>query len=228
MLIIDRIVSRVGRRVDESSPMVDARLPDGSRINAIIPPLALDGPALSIRRFGKRRSRVDDLVDKDTLTPDMVEFLRADRPRAPQRHRLRRHRLGQDHDAQLSVGVHSRRRAHRHDRGLGRIVAAAAARRAARNAAVQHRRRGRSHAARPGQELPCVCGPTASSSARSAAREVFDMLQAMSTGHDGSIATIHANSPRDMPGPARDDDAAVGLSRFRSARCASRSPPPST
>ena len=77
MLIIDRIVSQVGRRVDESSPMVDARLPDGSRINAIVPPLSLDGPALSIRRFGKKRYTVDDLLDKDTLTPDMVEFMQA-------------------------------------------------------------------------------------------------------------------------------------------------------
>src|SRR5436305_3212153 len=77
MGIIDRIVSQVGRRVDEASPMVDARLPDGSRINAVIPPLALDGPALSIRRFGKRRYSVDDLVAKDSITPDMVEFIRA-------------------------------------------------------------------------------------------------------------------------------------------------------
>src|SRR6266849_6079819 len=76
MLIIDRIVSRVGRRVDESSPMVDARLPDGSRINAIIPPLALDGPALSIRRFGKHRFDIEDLVEKKTLVPEIVEFLR--------------------------------------------------------------------------------------------------------------------------------------------------------
>src|SRR5882757_2459472 len=68
MLIIDRIVSRVGRRVDESSPMVDARLPDGSRINAIIPPLAIDGPALSIRRFGKHRYDVGALVEKGALT----------------------------------------------------------------------------------------------------------------------------------------------------------------
>src|SRR6202166_3205175 len=76
MLIIDRIVSRVGRRVDESSPMVDARLPDGSRINAIIPPLALDGPALSIRRFGRKRFNIDDLVEKKTVVPEIVEFLR--------------------------------------------------------------------------------------------------------------------------------------------------------
>jgi pilus assembly protein CpaF len=76
MLIIDRIVSQVGRRVDESSPMVDARLPDGSRINAIIPPLALDGPSLSIRRFGKRRYSIDDLVTKDSITQECVDFLR--------------------------------------------------------------------------------------------------------------------------------------------------------
>ena len=75
MLIIDRIVSQVGRRVDESSPMVDARLPDGSRINAIIPPLALDGPSLSIRRFGKRRYAMQDLVDKGSVVPEIVEFL---------------------------------------------------------------------------------------------------------------------------------------------------------
>src|SRR5713226_4861271 len=77
MLIIDRIVSQVGRRVDESSPMVDARLRDGSRINAIIPPLALDGPALSIRRFGKKRFQIEDLVEKGSLNQDAVEFLRA-------------------------------------------------------------------------------------------------------------------------------------------------------
>src|SRR5208337_3854154 len=76
MLIIDRIVSQVGRRVDEASPMVDARLPDGSRINAIIPPLTLDGPALSIRRFGRRRYNIDDLVAKKTLVPEIVEFMR--------------------------------------------------------------------------------------------------------------------------------------------------------
>ncbi|MGH8013234.1 MAG: CpaF family protein, partial [Candidatus Binataceae bacterium] len=77
MLIIDRIVSQVGRRVDEASPMVDARLPDGSRINAIIPPLAIDGPSLSIRRFGKKRYDIGGLVDKGTVTWEMVEFLMA-------------------------------------------------------------------------------------------------------------------------------------------------------
>src|SRR6202453_59955 len=77
MLIIDRIVSQVGRRVDESSPMVDARLRDGSRINAIVPPLALDGPSLSIRRFGKRRYDINALVAKGSVMREMVDFLAA-------------------------------------------------------------------------------------------------------------------------------------------------------
>src|SRR5271170_1907255 len=77
MLIIDRIVSQVGRRVDESSPMVDARLRDGSRINAIVPPLAIDGPSLSIRRFGKRRYDINALVAKGSVMREMVAFLDA-------------------------------------------------------------------------------------------------------------------------------------------------------
>src|SRR5471030_3303600 len=75
--IIDRIVSRVGRRVDESSPMVDARLPDGSRVNAIIPPLALDGPSLSIRRFAVHPLSIANLLDYKSLTPPMVQVLQA-------------------------------------------------------------------------------------------------------------------------------------------------------
>ncbi|HEU5250039.1 MAG TPA: ATPase, T2SS/T4P/T4SS family, partial [Thermoanaerobaculia bacterium] len=77
MQIIDRIVSAVGRRVDESSPMVDARLPDGSRVNAIIPPLALDGPVLSIRRFAVDPLKMSDLVTNGTVTPALVDVLRA-------------------------------------------------------------------------------------------------------------------------------------------------------
>src|ERR1700685_2014635 len=75
MSIIDRIVSAIGRRVDESSPMVDARLPDGSRVNAIIPPLAVDGPCLSIRRFGHERLMAEDLVRNNSLTGPMLELL---------------------------------------------------------------------------------------------------------------------------------------------------------
>ncbi|MFH1277912.1 MAG: ATPase, T2SS/T4P/T4SS family, partial [Candidatus Eisenbacteria bacterium] len=75
MQVIDRIVSEVGRRVDESSPMVDARLPDGSRVNAIIPPLAVDGPMLSIRRFGVRQLYMNDLIRLSSLTTEMAELL---------------------------------------------------------------------------------------------------------------------------------------------------------
>ena len=75
MNIIDRIISRVGRRIDESTPMVDARLPDGSRVNAIIPPLAVDGPIMSIRRFGAKMLLMDDLIGFDALTPEIAEFL---------------------------------------------------------------------------------------------------------------------------------------------------------
>src|ERR671938_615959 len=75
--VIDRIVSGVGRRVDDSSPMVDARLPDGSRVNAIIPPLAVDGPLLSIRRFPAERLKAEDLVSKKALTQPMLDFLAA-------------------------------------------------------------------------------------------------------------------------------------------------------
>ena len=77
MQIIERIVSSVGRRIDESTPMADARLKDGSRVNAIIPPLALDGPALSIRRFRTDKLGASDLVDRDSLTQPMLDFLAA-------------------------------------------------------------------------------------------------------------------------------------------------------
>src|SRR5438045_6831839 len=75
--IIDRIVSKVGRRVDETSPMVDARLPDGSRVNAIIPPLALDGPSMSIRRFGANPLKLEDLLNFKAFTPEMAMLLEA-------------------------------------------------------------------------------------------------------------------------------------------------------
>src|SRR5262249_22093399 len=77
LLTINRIVSRVGRRIDETSPMVDARLPDGSRVNAIIPPLAVDGPILSIRRFGGAPLRMDDLLRIGSITEPMRQFLDA-------------------------------------------------------------------------------------------------------------------------------------------------------
>jgi pilus assembly protein CpaF len=199
MLIIDRIVSQVGRRVDEASPMVDARLPDGSRINAIIPPLALDGPALSIRRFGKRRYAVDDLVAKDSITPEMVEFLRA----------IIRARL----NVLVCGGTGSGKTTMLNcisafipvDERVVTIEDSA-------ELVLQQ-----PHVVRLETRPPNVEGKgevTARELVRNTLRmrpdriivgevrgsEVFDMLQAMSTGHDGSLCTIHANTPRDSMG----------------------------
>jgi len=199
MLIIDRIVSQVGRRVDESSPMVDARLPDGSRINAIIPPLALDGPALSIRRFGQHRYNISALVENGSLTGETVDFLRAAvRARlnilvaggtgsgkttmlnclsafVPEDERI----VTIEDSAELSLQQpHVVRLETRPPNleGKGEITARDLVRNCLRM--------------RPDR---IVVGEVRGA-------EVLDMLQAMSTGHDGSIATIHANSPRECMG----------------------------
>src|ERR1700687_3216585 len=199
MLIIDRIVSQVGRRVDEASPMVDARLPDGSRINAIIPPLALDGPALSIRRFGKRRYAVDDLVAQDSITPDMVELLRS--IILPRLNVLVCGGTGSGKTTMLNcisafIPV---------DERVVTIEDSA-------ELVLQQ-----PHVVRLETRPPNVEGKgevTARELVRNTLRmrpdriivgevrgsEVFDMLQAMSTGHDGSLCTIHANTPRDSMG----------------------------
>ena len=92
--IIDRIVSKVGRRVDETSPMVDARLEDGSRVNAIIPPLALDGAAVSIRRFGSNPLKLEDLLNYKAFTPEMVMLLEGCHQGTTEHHHLRRYRFG--------------------------------------------------------------------------------------------------------------------------------------
>ena len=196
MLIIDRIVSQVGRRVDEASPMVDARLADGSRINAIIPPLALDGPSLSIRRFGKKRYTVDDLIDKDTVTADMVEFMQA----------IVKARL----NVLVCGGTGSGKTTMLNcmssfipsDERIVTIEDSA-------ELLLQQ-----PHVVRLETRPPNVEGKgevTQRELVKNCLRmrpdriivgevrggEVFDMLQAMSTGHDGSIATVHANTPRD-------------------------------
>ena len=152
--ICQRIVSQIGRRVDESSPICDARLPDGSRVNVIVPPLAIDGPALTIRKFKKDKLTLDQLVKFGSITPEGAEILKIIGRCRVNTHRLRRHRLGQDHAAQLPDAVHRRRRAHHHLRGRRRTAAAAAARGAPGNPPAQPRRRRPGHHARPGQELP--------------------------------------------------------------------------
>src|SRR6185437_10280975 len=196
MLIIDRIVSQVGRRVDESSPMVDARLRDGSRINAIIPPLAIDGPALSIRRFGKKRYSIDDLLAKGSVSPEMVELLQA-----VVKARLNLLVCGGTGSGKttmlncLSGFVPS-------DERIVTIEDSA-------ELSLQQ-----THVVRLETRPPNLEGRgevTARDLVRNSLRmrpdrvivgevrgaEVLDMLQAMSTGHDGSICTVHANTSRD-------------------------------
>ena len=142
--IIDKIVSQVGRRIDESSPMVDARLPDGSRVNAIIPPLALRGPTLTIRKFSRDPYTMDDLIAFGTLTARSRRSSSSACVRGQAQHpHLRRYRHRQDDDAERALGVRPERRAHRHDRGRGRAPAPAGARDPARVAPAEHRGRGR-------------------------------------------------------------------------------------
>jgi pilus assembly protein CpaF len=196
MQIIDRIVSRVGRRVDESSPMVDARLTDGSRVNAIIPPLAIDGPCLSIRRFGHDPLTSRNMIENKTLTEPMLELLSA----------MVKGRL----NILVSGGT-----------GAGkttllnvlsgfipnseRIVTIEDA------AELQLKQE---HVVRLETRPPNVEGKGAIRQRQLVinslrmrpdrivvgevrGEEAFDMLQAMNTGHEGSLTTVHANSPRD-------------------------------
>ncbi len=194
--VIDRIVSRIGRRVDDSSPMVDARLADGSRVNAIIPPLAVDGPLLSIRRFPADRLKADDLVGLGALTKPMLDFLA---------HCVRAHLnciisggTGAGKTTLLNVlssFISSRER----------IVTIEDA------AELQLHQE---HVARLETRPPNVEGKGAIRQRQlvvNALRmrpdrivvgevrgeEALDMLQAMNTGHDGSLTTVHANTPRD-------------------------------
>jgi pilus assembly protein CpaF len=196
MRVIDRIVSAVGRRVDDSSPMVDARLPDGSRVNAIIPPLAVDGPLLSIRRFPAERLKADDLVTLRALTRPMLEFLShcvrarlntlisggtgagkttllnvlssfiSERERIVTIEDAAELQLHQEHVARLETRPPN-------VEGKGAIRQ--------RQLVINSLRM------RPDR---IVVGEVRG-------EEALDMLQAMNTGHDGSLTTVHANSPRD-------------------------------
>jgi pilus assembly protein CpaF len=194
--VIDRIVSGVGRRVDDSSPMVDARLPDGSRVNAIIPPLAVDGPLLSIRRFPAERLKAEDLVTLRSMTRPMLEFLEhcvrsklnmlisggtgagkttllnvlssfiSERDRIVTIEDAAELQLHQEHVARLETRPPN-------VEGKGAIRQ--------RQLLINALRM------RPDR---IVVGETRG-------EEALDMLQAMNTGHDGSLTTIHANTPRD-------------------------------
>ncbi|GAB6046389.1 CpaF family protein [Methyloparacoccus murrellii] len=196
MRVIDRIVTAVGRRIDESSPMVDARLKDGSRVNVIIPPLAIDGPCMSIRRFPAERLRTENLIALGTLTPAIAELMKA----------MVRGRL----NILISGGTGSGKTTMLNvlsgyipvDERIVTIEDAAelqlqqphVVRLETRPANVEGKgeikqRELVKNALRMRPER-IILGEIRG-------EEAFDMLQAMNTGHDGSLATIHANSPRD-------------------------------
>jgi len=196
MKVIEKIVSRVGRRIDESTPMVDARLPDGSRVNAIIPPSAIDGPLMSIRRFAVNPLKMDDLVSYQSLTPPMAELLDA----------LARAKV----NVLVSGGT-----------GSGKTtllnILSGFIPRSERIVTIEDAAElqlQQPHVLRLETRPPNIEGKgeiTQRTLVRNALRmrpdriilgevrgaEALDMLNAMNTGHEGSLATIHANTPRD-------------------------------
>lgn len=194
--IIDKIVSAVGRRIDESCPMVDARLSDGSRVNAIIPPLALDGPILSIRRFAVDPLELKDLIDLKTLTPEIGELLKG----------IVKARL----NVLISGGTGTGKTTTLNV--LSRFIPASERIITIEDSAELQLKQ--EHVVRLETRPPNIEGKgeiTQRDLVRNSLRmrpdriivgevrgaEVIDMLQAMNTGHDGSLTTIHANSPRD-------------------------------
>ena len=194
--IIERIVSTVGRRIDESSPMVDARLHDGSRVNAVIPPLALDGPALSIRRFRTDRLGAQDLVARETLTQPMLDFLQA--AVASRLNVIVSGGTGAGKTTMLNVlssfisenerviTIEDAAELMLRQRHVVRMETRPA--NIEGNGAIKQRQLViNALRMRPDR---IIVGEVRG-------EEALDMLQAMNTGHDGSLTTIHANSPRD-------------------------------
>jgi len=194
--IIDKIVSQVGRRVDESTPMVDARLSDGSRVNAIIPPLAVDGPLLSIRRFGTDKLMPPDLVDKLAMTPGMMELLEG-----AVKAKLNIIIIGGTGAGKttllnaLSAFINAKERIVTiEDAAELQLKQPHVARLETRPPNLE------GHGAVRQRELlvnSLRMRPDRIVVGEVRGEEALDMLQAMNTGHDGSLTTIHANSPRD-------------------------------
>ena len=194
--IIDRIVSAVGRRIDEASPMVDARLADGSRVNAIIPPLALDGPALSIRRFGYGPLSPDSLLQFQTLSPEMLEVLRAAvRARisvlisggtGAGKTTLLNMLSSYIPEGERIITIEDAAELQFNHENLVRLETRMA------NVEGQGAIRQRHLVINSLRMRPdrIIIGEVRG-------EEAFDMLQAMNTGHEGSMCTVHANSPRD-------------------------------
>ncbi len=196
MNIIDKIVSAVGRRVDESSPMVDARLADGSRVNVVIPPLAIDGPHLSIRRFGHIPITEDDLLKNQTITQPMLELLRgAVKSRiniiisggtGAGKTTLLNVLSGYISEKERIVTIEDSAELQMKQRHCVRLETRPS-NIEGKGAVMQRQLLINSLRMRPDR---IVVGEVRG-------EEALDMLQAMNTGHDGSLTTVHANSPRD-------------------------------
>jgi pilus assembly protein CpaF len=197
MRIIDRIISPIGRRIDESSPMVDARLTDGSRVNAIIPPLSLIGPVITVRKFSASPFTVDDLIRFGTSTPEMFDFLRA------------------CVEARLNIFVSGGTGSGKtttlnvlssfipNDERIITVEDAAELQLRQEHVVTLESRPSNieGKGAVPIRELVKNClrmRPDRIIVGECRGGEALDMLQAMNTGHDGSMSTGHANSPRDM------------------------------
>jgi pilus assembly protein CpaF len=194
--IIDRIVSRVGRRVDESSPMVDARLPDGSRVNAIIPPLALDGPSLSIRRFGTGPLAANQLVQLKSVSAEMMEVLSS-----AVKARISILIAGGTGAGKTTFLNILSQYIPRNERII--TIEDAAELRLAQEDIVRLETRPpniEGQGAIRQRQLLINClrmRPDRIIMGEVRGEEAFDMLQAMNTGHEGSMTTVHANTPRD-------------------------------
>ncbi len=194
--VIDRILSPLGRRIDEASPMVDARLPDGSRVNAIIPPLSLDGPTLTVRRFGARALSANDLVTRESLTPEMLTLLRA-AVRA-KRNILVTGGTGSGKTTTLAAIAAFIPSAERvitiEDAAELRLTLPHVVRLESRPASLE------GTGAIPIRALvrnALRMRPDRIVVGECRGGEVVDMLAAMSTGHEGSLSTLHASSPDD-------------------------------
>jgi pilus assembly protein CpaF len=194
--IIEKIVSRVGRRVDESSPLVDARLPDGSRVNAAIPPVAVDGPLLSIRRFGRTALKGEDLVARLSLTEGMLELLKA-----CVKARLNILICGGTGSGKTTL-LNALSSYIPEDERIVTIEDAAELRLQQTHVARMETRPANVEGVGAIQIRQLVINALRMRPDRIIVGEVrgeeaLDMLQAMNTGHDGSLTTIHANTPRD-------------------------------
>jgi pilus assembly protein CpaF len=194
--VIDRIVTKIGRRIDESSPMVDARLADGSRVNAVIPPLAVDGPSVTIRKFSADPYRVNDLIKFGTLTPQLAEFLNAvvsvglnvlvTGGTGTGKTTMLNVLSGFIPDTERIVTIEDAVELRLLQRHVVRLESRPANIEGRGEVTIRDLVRN-SLRMRPDR---IIVGEVRGA-------EALDMLQAMNTGHDGSIATLHCSSPRD-------------------------------